>query len=270
MNNITKKRIEELANNVRKVCSTDDYGIINIFDSVAALGYKLIRYPLGNTDILGFAQLRDEDRIIFSNSSQILSREIFTLAHELAHHELGHIDLHNLTITDCTLLGDSSQETEANLFAAALLVPDDKLASFVRNELQNKPSSGWNSLDIARMQTAFNVSYDMILNRLEALGYIDNMIHTRLNDAKTQRSVSSLLRIIDGSDALCRSCNSKRIPPEYMNWVFENYRMKLIPKQTVEKALSYFDELIPEDILSEEVSSDVDIDIDAFLGDDKS
>ena len=160
--------------------------------------------------------------------------------------------MRNSSITDYSLLGDSEQEEEANWFAACLLVPNEKLSHFILSVLQNKPASKWDSRDIARMQTAFNVSYDMILNRLESLTYIDYAIRFRLNDEKIQKGVSSLLRIIDGSDALCRASNDKRVPFEYMNWVFENYRMKLIPKHTVEKALSFFGEQIPEDILLED------------------
>jgi len=52
------------------------------------LGYKVIRYPIGSNAFLGSSLLKDTDRIIFSNSSIILSREIFTVAHEIGHQKL--------------------------------------------------------------------------------------------------------------------------------------------------------------------------------------
>ena len=52
---------------------------------IGRVGYKLLRYPLGENADLGFSVKKDNDTIIFTNSCIRLSREIFTLAHEIGH-----------------------------------------------------------------------------------------------------------------------------------------------------------------------------------------
>lgn len=51
------------------------------------MGYKLLRYPLGEKADLGFMIKKDNDIVIFTNSCSRLSREIFTLAHEIGQTE---------------------------------------------------------------------------------------------------------------------------------------------------------------------------------------
>lgn len=259
----TEKWIESLAKKNRESCTTSDYGIVDIFDSLEKLGYRIIRYPIGDTGVLGFAQIRDNEKIIFSNSSQILSREMFTVAHELGHHVLEHITESTPLITDVTLFDENDIEREANYFAACFLAPKSQMTDFIVNKLGNKAPEQWTYLDIARMQTAFNVSFDMMLNRLDNLGFINAATHSSLLGAKAETSVSSMLRIIDGSDGLCRPALAKRIPAEYLNWVIENYKMKLIPFETLEKAVAYFD--IDAKSLAEPETVEDDIDLDELL-----
>lgn len=80
-----RKDIRRTAAVVREKCKVSRYGIIDLFKECARLGYKLIRYPLGENADLGFTIKKDQDIVIFTNSSIRLSREIFTLAHELGH-----------------------------------------------------------------------------------------------------------------------------------------------------------------------------------------
>ncbi len=77
MNKSRQLEIERAAENVRDECAVTDYGFQNIFVAAEKVGYRVIRYPIGSDAFLGFALIKDTERIIFSNSSQILSREIF-------------------------------------------------------------------------------------------------------------------------------------------------------------------------------------------------
>ena len=51
------------------------------------MGYKLLRYPLGENADLGFVIKKNNDIVVFTNSCSRLSREIFTLAHEIGQTE---------------------------------------------------------------------------------------------------------------------------------------------------------------------------------------
>ena len=50
-----------------------------------------------------------------------------------------------------------------------------------------------------------------------------------------------MLKIIDGTDSLCKPSLAKQVPAKYLEWVIENYRMKLSPFKTLERAVAFFD-----------------------------
>ena len=144
-------------------------------------------------------------------------------------------------------------EIEANYFAACLLMPREKVQQFIRLELEDKDINRWSGLEIAKIQTKFNVSYDMVLIRLRDLGILnDTMIH-KLKLEKIERKISRLLNAINGNTDLCKPTEVKMIPFDYLEWVVSNYMEKLIPINSLERALNYVD-LKAEDI--EKLSDD--------------
>lgn len=269
MNSLRKKEIKKMASIERMNYNTNGYGIIDIFYSLESRGYKVIRYPVDTKVLLGFSQMRDDDKIIFSNSSQILSRENFTIAHELGHYILGHINAEKTILTEKYSNDLDEFEKEADFFAANFLVPEEHLFKFLNEEFDGKEIFEWTSFDIARIQSVFNVSYDVILNRLLDLEKISLKDRDYLKENKSSLGVSTMLLLINGDNSLCRSSQIKRVPSEYLNFVIENYNKKLIPQQTLEKALNYFDiklsDMIDINSTDEETMSD-DVDIDALLG----
>jgi Zn-dependent peptidase ImmA (M78 family) len=82
---IDKTEIEQRSLQVRQEHSIQTYGVKDIFSLIAQRGIHLIRYPFGKDKLLGFSTFFEGKKIIISNSSEILSREIFTIAHELGH-----------------------------------------------------------------------------------------------------------------------------------------------------------------------------------------
>ena len=89
MNDARKREIRIKADSFRVNCKIGRYGIIDLFKECDRMGYKLLRYPLGENSDLGFMVKKDKDIVVFTNSCSRLSREIFTLAHEI-----GHVILH--------------------------------------------------------------------------------------------------------------------------------------------------------------------------------
>ena len=78
------------------------------------MGYKLLRYPMDDEN-LGFALKRDNDTVIYTNSSVRLSRENFTLAHEIGHVVL-HFSSQSTFIDDnATINGKSKDEKNKKL-----------------------------------------------------------------------------------------------------------------------------------------------------------
>jgi len=238
--------IEKQAEKVRKDCQISGCGVSNIFECVQRLEYRVIRYPFKQDTFLGLAMIKEGERIVISNSSQILAREIFTIAHETGHHIL-HIEENGLNIIqDNCNTEKNNLEIEADYFAACFLMPAEKVRSYIRLELQNKPPQSWSGLEIAKIMTAFNVSYDTVLNRLEFLKIIDENLRARLFDEKIQNTVTKLLNIINGNSDLCKKSEVTKIPAQFIEWVVNNYKNKLIPYGSLENALSKVG-LKPED-----------------------
>lgn len=241
MNKDRQLTIEKNAENVRDECNVTDYGFKDIFEATEKLGYRIIRYPIGAEAFLGFALIKDCERIIFSNSSLILSREIFTVAHEIGHQRLHLFEQGRTLIKDDDFNERDELEVEANYFAACLLMPRDKVDKFRRLELKDKSIEIWDGLDIARIQTAFHVSYDMTLVRLKALNILDDSIMNKLKIEKVEQTATKLLNVIGGNIELCKTTEAKRVPAEFLEWVISNYNEKLIPKKSLETALNYVD-----------------------------
>lgn len=262
------QEIQKRANEFRESCVVIKYSVVDIFNECERAETRLIRYPIGEKGVLGFAQIRDGERIIFSNSSVRLSREIFTIAHEMGHlllhmqDESVYIDDKNTFLGLCT----DVKEIEANYFAVCLLMPEEMVRKYISLELDVEWDGQWNALDIARMMTAFNVSYEVVLNRLESLSIIDKKTKVRLDNEKNARKVSKLLQIAGGNSGLNNVSNEKRIPGQYIDWVVYNYNHGVIPEETLKKSLEYF-ELTPEDISDElERREAAEDDLDALLG----
>ena len=241
MNKKKQRAIEKIAESVRAECNVTDYGLQNIFEAAEKIGYRVIRYPIGNDSFLGFALIKDTERIVFSNSSLILSREIFSVAHEIGHQKLHLSEMGRTIIRDDDFTDRDESEVEANYFAACLLMPVEKVEKFIRLELNEKEIAKWNGLDIARIQTAFNVSYDMALFRLKALGVLSEQLFEKLKLEKMEITTTKLLKAINGNVDLCKPTEAKKVPAEYLEWAISNYNEKLIPKKSLENALSYVD-----------------------------
>lgn len=264
-----KREIRIKADIFRANCKIGRYGIIDLFKECGRSGYKLVRYPLGENADLGFTVKKDNDIVIFTNSFSRLSREVFTLAHEIGHVIL-HLENTNSFIDDTVTINGKStdeKEQEANYFAACLLMPSDDVDRFIDLEILNFQERGLSVLDIARIMSEFSVSFDMALNRLESLGVIDLNEKLRLDNEKTEKKVGNLLRSVGGNARLNEPSKEIDIPYEYIDYAIYNYNHNVIPKETLEKVLDCY-HLDMEDVSDKliEHSDATDDDLDDLIG----
>lgn len=151
-----------------------------------------------------------------------------------------HLNVENSFIDNTVTINGRStdeKEQEANYFAACLLMPADDVDRFIDLEIQDFKEKGLSAMDIARIMSEFNVSFDMALNRLESLGIIDLNQKLCLDNERTMKKVGNLLRSVGGNAKLNEPSNVIDIPYEYIDYVIYNYNHNAVPKETLERCL---------------------------------
>lgn len=263
-----KREIRIQADSFREKCKLGRCGILDLFKECKRMGYKLLRYPLGENADLGFVIKKDDDIVIFTNSCSRLSREIFTLAHEIGHVILHFNGARSFIDDSVTINGRSTdeKEQEANYFAACLLMPAEDVHRFVDLEIQGFRESGLSAMDIARIMSEFNVSFDMALNRLESLGMIRTDQKLRLDNVKTKMKVGNLLRGVGGNSKLNMPGEVIDLPYEYIDYAIYNYNHNAVPRETLERVLACYG-LNMEDVSDKIITPSDDVaDLDELIG----
>ena len=130
---------------------------------------------LGTEKLLGFLFKKDGKYKIYIEKKESPERQRFTIAHEIGHHYLGHLERsdndYRITredeINKAQIIFDrkgkdsSCDEKDANMFASELLMPKP-LVEYVYNLL----------FDVVKVATVFGVSTGMAKKRLMELGLI--------------------------------------------------------------------------------------------------
>lgn len=136
-------------------------------------------------DPLSGAAITDRDfPLIFVNSQHPTSRALFTLAHELGHLLIGH---DGSIAVDDNFVGDTRAERQANAFAAAFLMPEEKVDQYIKT-YDRGPES------LARMTYDFGVSFESLVFRLHNLRRIDADTRDRLRAVGWQGLLSAIQR----------------------------------------------------------------------------
>lgn len=235
---IDRIEIDKRASLTRQEFGIQTYGIKDIFSLVEQKNIQLIRYPFGHDVLLGFATFYEGNFVIASNSSEILAREIFTIAHELGHviydfeDKVSGIKIDNEISED----SDDLSEARAFYFANCFLMPEEQLQKFIKYELRKKHDE-LTALDIVRMQLEFQVSYAAILVRLFNLGIIDARLKAALFDARNHATSRALFKQLDADERLLKPTDVIAVPPSYLEYVISNYEQGYIPFSSLEKAL---------------------------------
>jgi len=172
MSTLSVNEIEQKAENILK-----NYGVKTAKPDLKKLAMSLgilvddSSNP-GNDDISGMLVRSQVPRILI-NSSHPPKRQRFTLAHELAHfflhiHDPMFVDGDKTAYMFRTKNSQSWKETEANIFAAALLMP----RSLVKKSVEDETSEGRSGEDIIQnLAEMFGVSNQAMSFRLLNLGY---------------------------------------------------------------------------------------------------
>ena len=126
-----------------------------------------ITYTDIDDDLCGYIE-RDNDGsiVIYYNPLHHEHRQRFTIAHELAHYLLGHLDIKDKLERDTskhfTVENYDPIEAQANKLAAEILMPKDKIEFLIEKGIS----------DINKLAKMLKVSPAAMSYRLEKLGYL--------------------------------------------------------------------------------------------------
>ncbi len=233
------REIENRALRVRQEYNIGSYGVKDIFGLMEQMDIHLIRYPFGKDTMLGFSTIFEGNKVIVSNSSEILSREIFTIAHELGHILYDFEDSkQNIKIdVDIKDIDENISEARAFYFADCFLMPEEQVNKYIKYALK-KNSQTLSATDIVRMQIEFQVSYSAMVMRLFKMDYIDQIKKSKLFDDRDGITSRALFRMIRSDEDLLNSTEKIKVPARYIEYIVSNYQNSYIPYSSFEKALS--------------------------------
>lgn len=260
-----KLEIERDALELRNRLKIESYGIKDIFSIVDRMDIYLIRIPLGKDTICGFSTVYEGKKVIVSNSSEILSREIFTIAHEIGHCEYDLDTDEQRIIIDTNINTDTDDfiEKRADLFAAVFLLPEEQIRNFIKYELEKK-SKDIRALDIIRMQIEFNASFAAVVLRLYELGFIDSTLKNQLFEERDSNTSRKLFSAMNPNGNLIKAAEILKVPNKYYEYVFSNYENGYVVFDKLKEAL----ELVgfnSDGIDEKETHVDEDVDLDELL-----
>lgn len=236
---IDKTEIEDRALKLRQEHNIQAYGAKDIFSLIEQRKIHLIRYPFGKDVLLGFSTVYEGNKIIVSNSSEILSREIFTIAHELGHILYDFEDCNQDLKVDIDIqdIDEDISEKRAFYFADCLLMPGDQLSRFIKYELKKK-ASDLTALDIVRIQLEFSVSYSAAVKRLKEVDLINLGQKNNLFSNRNEVTSGALFKMLDADEKLIKAANVIKVPNQYLEYVTSNYENNFIPFSSLKNALN--------------------------------
>jgi len=155
----------------------DELGISNppveVVDVAKHLGLRIVHEKLA-PDVSGLLITTKEGANIVVQGSDAKNRQRFTIAHEIAHHHLGHqfegdkhvhIDTFIIQRSSLSATGLDLKEIEANQFAASLLMP----TKLIRQEVESLNANPLLDNHVTELAKKFGVSEQAMTIRLTRL-----------------------------------------------------------------------------------------------------
>ncbi len=173
------EEIEALANNLIKKLNINKLPIpVEVIPKHLNIELQYESFD-GQIDGLLYRDEDSEQYVIGVNSKHLPNRRRFTIAHEIGHFLLHHgesiyVDGGSFQVNfrdSESSKGANIEEIEANLFAAALLMPEELVKETVMKRLKNGIDFLHESEELDKIANDFKVSVQALCIRLGRLGY---------------------------------------------------------------------------------------------------
>ena len=162
-------------------------------------GVDVMVESLGEAGPLGLSMTDPEFPFILVNADEIRPRAMFTLAHEFGHVLAG--DGSEIKI-DEDLRGNNDDERLANAFAAALLMPEQRVSSLIEEH-------GRDAKCLAMMILYFGVSFESLIYRLHNL----QIVNATGRDALKNAGLHGLLTALGDTEESTMLLSARERPP---------------------------------------------------------
>lgn len=238
--------------------------IPDLFHMLEDLGICVVRRPLGEDGPDGALLVSPELTVILTNSSQRLSRQRFTTAHEYGHLLF---DAQPRLRVDLSVFDGArdASEKRANAFAAHFLVPLEG----VDRVLQQLGAREITAATLVHLQFHFGVSYEVIRFQLLNAGAMPKTAASRLAGASPERLAWEL-----GYGDKLRADRTDRdqtsLPSSYVRLAVKAYQLGRISLSRLAELLRKDDEaaleaeldqigICPLEPAAEELAGDVEL-----------
>lgn len=119
---LTYHQLENTANKLLEMFGQQNTDFVDVVSIAQNLGYNIISTSF-DKDISGMVVCNDKEKSIYINKDDYSRRKRFTIAHEIGHILLHHIDNDEYFVDYRNKSTYDAKEFEADNFAAALLMP---------------------------------------------------------------------------------------------------------------------------------------------------
>jgi Zn-dependent peptidase ImmA (M78 family) len=204
--------------------------IVEIVEGLASIPVTVLVLPQGIAGLQGGKQGR---HFVFLNGTQTVSRQRFTLAHELGHIEMGHggsVDYEG------SVLGSSRRaprEVQADGFAAEFMAPLDGVGTWLN--LMHGPALSLET--VVRLAHHFHVSATAALYRLQAVWRLSKSEYRPLEagiERGENHELAKRLGLEPHADTLARACEHlPRLPRATLTHGVNAYERGLLSMEQI-------------------------------------
>ncbi len=197
------------------------FGAVDIWQLLERLEIPTARHEFGPDAGDGLYLWEGGEPFIVVNASTRASRQRFTAAHELGHHEMHRFETARLLITDQDIFrsGDP-REVEANAFAAYLLAPDQAVRRVVGDRKGEQVTQDL----VVELMGVFGLSYEATTWRLLNAEVINHAQRTAL--AENPKVEDRLRRAGLDEDAIFKA--PARLPRSHINAALRLYEDRVV------------------------------------------
>lgn len=233
-------------------CGRSLFSIVEMIRLNSKEPVDLFRLPFIENSVAGFVGYKNNQFVIFTNTSKTLGYEIFTLAHEIYHLFENSSEIKkDIAISEYDTTSDDNDDI-ADMFASELLMPKDVFKKDYDKLMNEYKLENPNYKLIIELQQLYFVEYKAVINRLVELELINSTIKEFLSKLlENKKDFFNITRKLGYSNDLNEASYSVNLPKRFLKILDDNYNKKIASFNDLLVIFSYCN-LTPEDFGYEE------------------